>query len=72
MYVTNVCLPKALARAIYSRAPILALDDSLSAIDTTTSRAILNRLFGESGLLKNSNVTVIMVTSLRELLLFVK
>ena len=72
MYPTNFWLYKALARAIYSRAPILALDDTLSAVDTTTAAAILDRLFGQNGILQSSNVTVIMVTSLRELLYFVK
>lgn len=51
----------ALARAVYSRAKVLILDDVLGALDVTTQRTVFLRLFGEGGLLK-LNTTVVLVT----------
>lgn len=56
-------LRQALARAVYCEAAVLVLDDALSAVDTETSSKIMNRLFGENGLLKGLNVTIVMTTS---------
>lgn len=56
----------ALARAIYSRAPVIVLDDVLSALDVTTASIILNRLLGPNGLLIQTGATVIMTTNIRE------
>ncbi|KAM0815312.1 putative ABC multidrug transporter [Seiridium cardinale] len=50
----------ALARAIYSRKPILLLDDVFSALDNLTSRTVFNNLLGVNGLLRNSDITVIL------------
>lgn len=55
-----------LARAIYSRAPVIILDDVLSALDSDTAQLILNRLLGEDGLLTQTGTTVIMTTNIRE------
>ncbi|KAI1841095.1 hypothetical protein JX266_012688 [Neoarthrinium moseri] len=52
----------ALARAIYSRKPILVLDDILSALDNATAALILKRLLGKDGLLCSMGVTVILAT----------
>ncbi|KAM4066385.1 ABC transporter [Hirsutella rhossiliensis] len=52
----------ALARAVYSRKSILILDDVLSACDGRTSTAILARLFGKGGLLRDSGAAVVMTT----------
>ena len=49
----------ALARAVYSRAQILLLDDPLSALDHQTAETVMRRCFG--GSLLNSR-TVILVT----------
>lgn len=51
----------ALARALFSHAPLLLLDDIFSALDTKTSVALWNRVFC-SDLIKNR--TVILVTQL--------
>ncbi|KAF6835949.1 ABC multidrug transporter [Colletotrichum plurivorum] len=53
----------ALARSIYSRKPILLLDDVFSALDNTTARLVFNRLLGEDGLLRKSGTTVVLATS---------
>jgi ABC-type thiamine transport system ATPase subunit len=53
---------QALARAVYSRKPILLLDDPFSALDKTTRDLILIRLFGASGLLRKLGTTVIYTT----------
>ncbi|KJZ71929.1 hypothetical protein HIM_08685 [Hirsutella minnesotensis 3608] len=52
----------ALARAVYSRKSLLLLDDVFSALDRPTSRAVFARLFGEKGVLRLSEATVIIAT----------
>jgi ABC-type multidrug transport system fused ATPase/permease subunit len=52
----------ALARAVYSKAEILILDDVFSGLDNDTEELIFRRLFGRSGPLKRLNTTVILVT----------
>lgn len=53
---------QALARAIYSRAPILILDDILSALDQSTAKLIFSRLLATDGLLKRQGRTVVLAT----------
>ena len=53
----------ALARALYSRASILLLDDVLSALDRATKKVVVEGLLGKSGLLKRMGSTVLLVTS---------
>ena len=45
---------------------MLLLDDPLSAVDRTTKRTILDRLFGRLGLLNEMGTTVIHVTQDRK------
>ncbi|KAK2591919.1 hypothetical protein QQS21_010393 [Conoideocrella luteorostrata] len=52
----------ALARAVYSRADTILLDDVLGALDTNTQATIMSRLFGEAGLLRKLQTTVVLVT----------
>lgn len=52
----------ALARALYSRAEILVLDDVLSALDKTTEKAVIRSLFDKDGILQRFGATVILVT----------
>ncbi|RFU32078.1 hypothetical protein B7463_g4239, partial [Scytalidium lignicola] len=52
----------ALARAVYSRRSIIALDDVLSAVDPRTETLIVERLLGKSGLFKKLGTTVILAT----------
>lgn len=56
----------ALARAVYSRADIVVLDDVLSALDQTVSRHLIKTLFSAEGLL--SGTTVIIATNSIELM----
>lgn len=56
----------ALARAIYSRADIILLDDILGALDTKTQATIMSRLFGEAGILRKLQTTVVLVTHARQ------
>lgn len=51
----------ALARAVYSRASVLVLDDVLSAVDDTVGSKLLKQLFTPNGLL--SDRTVILATN---------
>ncbi|SMR54476.1 unnamed protein product [Zymoseptoria tritici ST99CH_1E4] len=53
----------ALARAVYSRCPLLLLDDILSGLDRTTTDEILEALLGPSGLLRHTGITIVMATS---------
>lgn len=55
----------ALARAVYSRAPIILLDDVTAALDVNTQATVMSRLFGESGLLRRSDITVVFVVHTR-------
>ncbi len=64
--LTNLCFYQALARAAYARASMIVLDDPLSAVDAPTATFILQRLFGENGILRSPNTTVIMTTSSRK------
>ncbi|QRV95711.1 ABC transporter [Ceratobasidium sp. AG-Ba] len=48
----------ALARSLYSDAPVLFLDDPLSALDATTEEHVARTLFGESTLLKERTVFI--------------
>lgn len=43
-----------LARAVYSRASVLLLDDPLAAVDAPTGRRLMERCIGDSGLLKGT------------------
>ncbi|EWC46461.1 hypothetical protein DRE_04404 [Drechslerella stenobrocha 248] len=52
----------ALARAVYSRKPILLLDDIFSGLDAATGEYICNRLLGPGGLLRRNNNTVLLAT----------
>ncbi|KAI2695821.1 hypothetical protein CBS147317_7957 [Penicillium roqueforti] len=51
-----------LARAIYSRRPLLLLDDSLSGIDNLSIQHIFDRLLGADGLIKQTGITAILAT----------
>ncbi|KAH8900794.1 P-loop containing nucleoside triphosphate hydrolase protein [Thozetella sp. PMI_491] len=53
----------ALARALYSRKPLLVLDDTLSALDTKTEHFIFTALFSEHGLIKRLKTTVVFATN---------
>ncbi|GAD93146.1 ABC transporter [Paecilomyces variotii No. 5] len=52
-----------LARALYSREPILILDDVLTGLDPTTEQTVSAAVFGPTGLVKQTRSTVIMATS---------
>ncbi|KAF4345875.1 ABC transporter integral membrane type 1 [Fusarium beomiforme] len=57
----------ALARAVYARNPILFLDDPFSGVDHATSKHITKALFGNEGLLRRGNITVLITTNSRKL-----
>ncbi|KAJ5587013.1 P-loop containing nucleoside triphosphate hydrolase protein [Penicillium hispanicum] len=52
-----------LARALYSREPVLILDDVLTGLDRETEKFILEAVFGPQGLLKETARTVILATN---------
>ncbi|CAF3522690.1 unnamed protein product [Fusarium graminearum] len=58
----------ALARAIYAKNPILFLDNPLSGVDHSTSRHIVQALFGDGGLLRSGNITVLITTDCRDII----
>jgi len=55
-------MKQALARAVYSRQPVLMLDDVFSGLDATSEERIFSRLLGTNGLLRRLGTTVILVT----------
>jgi len=60
--MVNTDMLKALARAVYSRKPIILLDDIFSGLDTLTEEHISQALFGSNGILRRGLQTVILVT----------
>ncbi|KAJ5770022.1 uncharacterized protein N7511_002073 [Penicillium nucicola] len=52
----------AIARAVYAKEKILLLDDVFSGLDGNTEESLFHNLFGPDGLLKESEVTVILAT----------
>ncbi|KAK0112722.1 hypothetical protein ONS95_014458 [Cadophora gregata] len=53
----------ALARAVYTRQPIILLDDIFSALDNKTQGILSNRLLSSDGLFRRLSTTVIFVTN---------
>lgn len=53
---------QSLARAIYSKAKIVILDDVFSGLDSTTEKHIFTKLLGSDGILRKLEATVILVT----------
>ncbi|KHN96132.1 ABC transporter [Metarhizium album ARSEF 1941] len=51
------------ARALYSRNPVMVLDDVLTGLDRTTERHIIDRVFSKDGMLKQLRATVIMASN---------
>ena len=51
-----------LARALYTRKPILVIDDMLAGLDSASEKLVFDRVFGHNGLLRKSNATVILAT----------
>lgn len=47
---------------MYSRVPLLLLDDCFSGVDTENENHIFVHLFGQSGLLRTEGVTVLLAT----------
>ncbi|KAK4073442.1 uncharacterized protein Triagg1_5268 [Trichoderma aggressivum f. europaeum] len=58
----------ALARAIYSKKPIVLLDDVFSSMDAHTIDVVSSRLLGRVGLLRRQRATVILSTHHRKLM----
>lgn len=52
----------ALARAVYARKDVVALDDVLSALDARTGKLVFERLLSKDGLLRRLGATIILVT----------
>lgn len=52
----------AMARAVYARKQIAIFDDVLSGLDAGTEELVFNNLFGQSGLLRETNTMAILVT----------
>ncbi|OBT64152.1 hypothetical protein VE03_06254 [Pseudogymnoascus sp. 23342-1-I1] len=51
------------ARALYSRNPVMILDDVLTGLDRATERHIIDAVFGPKGLLEKLNSTVVLATN---------
>ncbi|KAL4939785.1 hypothetical protein BDV06DRAFT_230810 [Aspergillus oleicola] len=58
----------ALARAVYSRLSVVVLDNVLSGIDSKNIARISRHLFGPDGYFRRAGTSVIMVTTMHELL----
>ncbi|OAA69268.1 ABC transporter, transmembrane domain, type 1 [Akanthomyces lecanii RCEF 1005] len=51
-----------LARGLFSRKPIVLVDDVLSGLDWATQQFVWDQVFGPSGLLRRNGVTVVLAT----------
>lgn len=51
-----------LARALYSRAKLVILDDVLSGLDSLTEELVFRRVFGRDGILRRLGATVVLAT----------
>ncbi|KAK3186314.1 hypothetical protein K4F52_004852 [Lecanicillium sp. MT-2017a] len=58
----------ALARAMYACAPLVVLDDAISAVDRATASTILVRIFDKNSILRKFSTSVIMTTNALEYL----
>ena len=56
----------ALARAIYTKAPIIVLDDPFNGLDGRTETAVLEAVLGRQGLLRQQKALVVWATSTGE------
>ncbi|THV54559.1 hypothetical protein BGAL_0024g00240 [Botrytis galanthina] len=52
----------ALARALYSRKDLILIDDVFSGLDYKTNKAVFRNIFGQEGLCKMHNITVVLAT----------
>lgn len=52
----------ALARAVYSRLPVVVLDDVLSGLDSKTARFIIDRLFARDAYFRKAGISVVLAT----------
>lgn len=55
-----------IARAAFAREKLVLLDDPLSALDGTTSRALISGLLGPDGLFKQSGTAVVISSNMTE------
>ncbi|KAL8369750.1 hypothetical protein RB595_000201 [Gaeumannomyces hyphopodioides] len=53
----------ALARALYAKKEFVVLDDVFGGLDPATADLVFNNLFGEQGLLRRANATIILASS---------
>lgn len=54
---------QSLARALYSKAPVMILDNVLVGLDATTEKSIVESVFGTQGLIRLCSTTVILTTN---------
>ncbi|KAK0710401.1 P-loop containing nucleoside triphosphate hydrolase protein [Apiosordaria backusii] len=57
-----------LARAVYSRLPVVVLDDTLSGLDPTTTGTILSRLFSNRGHFRAAGISLVIATHNKNIL----
>ncbi|KAL0941776.1 ABC multidrug transporter [Colletotrichum truncatum] len=53
----------AIARALYTRPELLLLDDVFSGLDSSTEDIVFNNILGSKGLLRNTDTSVVLVSS---------
>ncbi|KAK0634859.1 putative ATP-binding cassette transporter [Bombardia bombarda] len=58
----------ALARAVYSRLPIVILDDVMSGLDPTTASMVTVKLFSKDGYFRKAGISVVIATHSRRVL----
>lgn len=66
MQLISFIMKQALARAVYSRQPLVLLDDVFSGMDARTVYTVARGLLGVTGLLRKNKATVIIATHNRK------
>jgi len=56
---------QALTRAIYSRLPMVILDDVMSGLDARTANLVTGSLFGPEGHFRKAGISVVLATHSR-------
>lgn len=54
---------QALARALYSRKPVILLDDVLTGLDRETEKSVLEAVFAQQGIVKEAHQTAVLATN---------
>ena len=65
--MTMLISHQSIARALYSKREFMIFDDVLSGLDAATENKVFTQVFGPDGILRQGNMSALVVTSSCEL-----